>query len=588
MSILWTKILEKRWGVNNNFSHIYIKINLEKRGIIQMDKPNTEQQTDKYDPTTLFGLLKSLGWNPATRDDKKILDALIQGEELEDIYTLTEEGLLDPFFDFLDEANITECLKEITQQNYQRVIVPVVLLTLTYMVKILIGIPSMNAMPNLLFSKTSLMKIIGFNAYILSEGICDRGNHIRHEENDPPTPFSTQMLSNFVERFKPKEVEKLFNSIIQALAKFGAFDDKINVIIDSSDLETTDKYKDCGSVTKIKKTVNKKGNVVETEITVYGFKIIAIIDVNSQIPVAVKVVKINQHESNFTLDLLKTAIKNLKGYVDINTIVADRGFLDGHDLFKIDKMGISFVVPSKKKMNVYIDAKKIAHSDLDDPEIIIRDTRSHIVKNKKLTTTVAGIKDLNTFDSYCSKETYKHRNAKDFMPNNINTVVVLEWDNKKYSIDKGVVFLTNKNVEKPFIVFDNYDDRSLIENLLFRETKQGWHLEKSPKKTFSAMTAHAILTMATHALTLAYRDHKEDEYKKEEEKRHRSFTLGSRRWRREIKKEEQDYIIIFIDDKYGILHVAEFATMGGFKVKTAPEGMKTIKEIYESRNLTFN
>jgi len=556
---------------------------------LKLGQTNNNKKTNEYDSTTLFGLLKSLGWNPATRDDKEILDALREGKELEEIYTLTEEGLLDPFFEFLNEAKIPECLSELELQDYQRVMVSIVLLTLTYMVKILIGIPSMNAMPELLFSKTSIMRIIGFNARVLDKGICDRGQHARHEDNEPPTPFSSQMLGDFVERFRPEEVEALFNSIIQALAKFGAFDDIINLIIDSSDLETTEKYKDCASVTRIKKTVNNRGEIVETKITVYGFKIIALIDIKTQIPVAVKVVKINKHESNFTLDLIKTAMRNLKGYVTINTIVADRGFLDGQDLFQIDNTNLNFILPAKKDMNIYEEARTIAYSNLKDPEIVIKKTRYSSNNKEKLKTTVVGIKDLKTLDSYCSPEDFKHKNSKDFNPQKINAVAVLEWNNKKYGVDKGVVYLTNKNVEDPFSVFDGYDDRSLIENLLFRETKQGWHLEKSPKKSFRAMTAHAILTMATHALTLAYRDHKNDEEKKEKEEdiRHRSFALGSRRWRREIKKEEQDYIIIFIENKYGILHVAEFATMGGFKVNRAPDGMKTIKEIYASRNFSF-
>ena len=558
-----------------------------KRGIIKLAKTNNKNKTDS---TTLFGLLKSLGWNPAIRDDKEILDALQDGKDLEEIYTLTEEGLLDPFFEFIDEANVSECLKDIKQQDYQRVMISIVLMTLTYMVKLLIGIPSMNAMPELLFSKTSIMRIIGFNARLLDKGTCDRGKHARHEGNKAPTPFSSQMLSDFVERFRPQEIESLFNSIIQALAKFGAFDDKINLIIDGSDLETTEKYKNCGSVTRVKKTKNNKGKTIKTKVTIHGFKIIAIIDVKTQIPVAVKVVKINDHESNFTLDLIKVALDNLKEYVTVDTIVADRGFLDGQTLFEINNMEIGFIVPSKKNMDIYKDARSIAYSDLNDTEIIIEKNRYTTDKNNnKINTNLAGIKGLTTLDSYCSPEAFKHKNSKSFKPEKLNAVVVKKWDNTKYNVNKGVVYLTNKNVDDPFDIFDGYDDRSLIENLLFRETKQGWHLERSPKKSFRAMTAHVFLTMATHALTLAYRDHKKEEYEKEEEDiRHRSFSLGARRWRRELKKEEQDYIIIFIKDKYGILHVAEFATMGGFKVNLAPDGMKTIKDIYESRGLDYS
>ena len=46
--------------------------------------------------------------------------------------------------------------------------VPIVLLVLTYMTKILIGVPSMNALPDVLFSKVSIMRLLGFNAHILA------------------------------------------------------------------------------------------------------------------------------------------------------------------------------------------------------------------------------------------------------------------------------------------------------------------------------------------------------------------------------------------------------------------------------------
>ena len=47
---------------------------------------------------------------------------------------------------------------------------------------------------------------------------------------------------------------------------------------------------------------------------------------------------------------------------------------------------------------------------------------------------------------------------------------------------------------------DNYDLRSLIENCVFRELKQGWHLTNFPKKTDDVIRGHIFLT-----LTNAYR-----------------------------------------------------------------------------------
>jgi len=37
-------------------------------------------------------------------------------------------------------------------------------------------------------------------------------------------------------------------------------------------------------------------------------------------------------------------------------------------------------------------------------------------------------------------------------------------------------------VKNPFVAFDVYDDRSLIENCLYKESKHGWYIKHSPQK----------------------------------------------------------------------------------------------------------
>jgi len=51
------------------------------------------------------------------------------------------------------------------------------------------------------------------------------------------------------------------------------------------------------------------------------------------------------------------------------------------------------------------------------------------------------------------------------------TVVVKKWDNKTSPLEKQVVFVTNIDISDPFVTFDRYDNRSLMENKLFQEVK---------------------------------------------------------------------------------------------------------------------
>ena len=46
---------------------------------------------------------------------------------------------------------------------------------------------------------------------------------------------------------------------------------------------------------------------------------------------------------------------------------------------------------------------------------------------------------------------------------------------------------------------------------------------------------------------------------------------GTERWRRRLKKENRDKVIVFVGETYGIFHVAEFSILGGLRVKDIPQ-----------------
>lgn len=59
------------------------------------------------------------------------------------------------------------------------------------------------------------------------------------------------------------------------------------------------------------------------------------------------------------------------------------------------------------------------------------------------------------------------------------------------------------------------DDRSLIENKLFREVKQNRHFEHPPKKTKHGVYVQVYVTMAMKSLTTAFLKWQEDQLKLE-------------------------------------------------------------------------
>ena len=73
--------------------------------------------------------------------------------------------------------------------------VPPLLLILTYEVKQLMGISSMNQLDEHLFRDVALLKIIGFTARQIQGGFCQRGKGTRRG------PMHRDTLGDFLSRF---------------------------------------------------------------------------------------------------------------------------------------------------------------------------------------------------------------------------------------------------------------------------------------------------------------------------------------------------------------------------------------------------
>jgi hypothetical protein len=134
------------------------------------------------------------------------------------------------------------------------------------------------------------------------------------------------------------------------------------------------------------------------------------------------------------------------------------------------------------------------------------------------------------------------------------------------------VFLTNAAVAKPLQPFDDYDDRSLIENCCIKESKQQWSLKHPPQKTARAVRVHVLFTLLMFALATAYRLQCEQDDTGGE-------PVGWQRWRRQLLEQTRDLVIIFAEDYYGIFHLAEYSLLLGVNLKDVPPGIGTYQEI---------
>src|SRR5437764_14921076 len=78
-------------------------------------------------------VMERLSWQLAWRDDGRVAQALYAGEEIEEIHELSEAGLLDEFFVFLEEIGMMAVVEQVQLPGVQRVLVPTVQFVLLYM-----------------------------------------------------------------------------------------------------------------------------------------------------------------------------------------------------------------------------------------------------------------------------------------------------------------------------------------------------------------------------------------------------------------------------------------------------------------------
>jgi hypothetical protein len=120
-------------------------------------------------------LAERLCWQVAQRDDSRVARRLYRKQVIDGVYRLDEGAVLDDFFYFLHELGMIELLGDVQGRAVQRQMVPYVQYVLRYSLKTLLGIESMNALPALLFSDEALMRLVGFNAHQVRQGVCQRG-----------------------------------------------------------------------------------------------------------------------------------------------------------------------------------------------------------------------------------------------------------------------------------------------------------------------------------------------------------------------------------------------------------------------------
>jgi Transposase DDE domain len=530
-----------------------------------------------------------LNWQVACRDDTKVGQALYAGETIEEMHQLSDAGLLDEFFVFLKDLGMLEAFEQVSQSGVKRTLVPTVQFVLLYFLKVLLGGESMHELPRVLFSDLALMELVGFNAHQCESGLTKRGDASRTTKKKQG-PITAQCLADNICKITQEEMERLFNIMVQLLARRGWFAGNLLVALDGSKLPTPKSYEGCGKLKQTRKVkVKGQKELVTQEYYLYGWKVLVLIEVQTRLPLAMKLVPIQDYEGKWLVPLLEQAQQNLGTHAHIETIVVDRGYLDGEDLWRVHQKGVIFVICGKASMAVTQDAQGLAKAE----RAIVRERVVHrghgkTAKDQRLRTELVGLEALTSYDQYGEAQYTHNAHRNDYVGQPINAVVVRKWENRVPQTG-GTVYLTNGEVRDPFVVFDTYDWRSVIENGIFKEGKHPWHLLKFPKRTQAAVVVHCHLTLLVMGLTSAFRLWQKQQATAPLALAEVLPTLSSAllggegiaRWRKRLEEENRDKIIVFIGQDYGIFHLAEFAVLTHVPIRRLPSSLSSPQAVLQ-------
>ena len=563
-----------------------------------------------------------LVWFTAHKDQSGIAKGIADGKDLDEIYGLGDAELYDEFFCFLDELEVSKLFPKLAPQIGERgsnVTSHLHAVLLIYLMRIVSGLPFFWHIQSVILQSQSLMRLVGFNGRQVRKGTTLRGrgkpkgaqdadateaaeataaatettettamnaeekaaeaeafSEAQDKDDRIPIrgPMCPQSIGKYVSAITAKALECFFNKVIRILAARSFFPKRVHSLLDASEIQTTEKCAGCGKVTKEKapELRLRKGRIRKVVETVFGFKIWVVWDANSKLPLALRFATINVADIDLAQEVVAQAIENLGEYATIQSLAFDRGFIDGKFMWWLNQKGIVFQVPAKTNMTVYTDALALVGTGTRQVR-----TKNRFTGRGKTRQTVVdtweleGIEGLTSAGFYGELGSGSHENRKDFVPNPLNAVVVLA-DPFKVNNPKvdTMVLLTNGDVKKnPMSIYKGYDERSEIENGMFREGKQAWFLERAAENTEASFRSHVYLTIAVIALTTAFRTWMD----KEEDKDAKGKETGIRKYRERIRQENGNKLIVFEDDRYAIFDTYEVFILCGRNVRK-PRGTK--------------
>lgn len=522
-------------------------------------------------------------WQTAERDEARVARELHETHACDRVYAIDKATFFDELFHYLRDIGVWPLLEGLDPGDRKRALYPFLRFVLFTIMRCVGGVQSMLGTQEVLCTDESLMALLGFNASQVRQGSTQRGLSRRQRPVEIRGALSYETVADNLVKLTTEQLERVLNGMIQCLARQGVFPRKIDAVLDTTDNEATSKYKtdDGRPVPVVKRDkrpdVRANRHATKVEVNVYGWKVWIVWEPTSRIPLAIRIDGINEPDNKHAYDVLDQARKNVAGHSVIRSVALDRGFLDGKLLSRIDADKIWIYIPAKSTMQITADARDIARRAAAEaargrslPGTVYQERKRTITlgagKNATTevrTTAVVGIEELpcEFWNPEGSRTSQDHK--KSFEPRRLRATVVLRYDDGPVDGEKEAVLLTSNPSPDPFVAFDAYDDRSLIENSCNREAKEAWFLEHHPKRSEAGVRVHTYFVFLCMALLAAFRAHKD----KDDKIQRKGQETGISRYRRELAAQNRDKVAVFCGSFFGVFRSFEFALLVGVTVR---------------------
>lgn len=519
------------------------------------------------------------------RDDARVIRELHEEKSADEVETLDKVTFCDEFLHFVQGLGVLSLLDELDPKVRVRATIGWAALIGTYLLRILLAVPSMPQLEGLILTDPALMALFGLAAFV-ERGVTRRGLSRAQQLPKVRGAFSGEVLADSLARCSVLVMARVFNGVVRRLAQGGFFPKDVHGVIDCTDLETTPKYRTMdgspvASVAREKRPDHRNNrHAPKVWTTVWGWKVWLMFCPVSGIPIALYVDRINVDDRVWMLALVVQGQENLGGR--LRTVTFDRGFWDGQDLWHVARY-VPFFIPGRADLGVTQEARRLAQEayrrwkrglPVEDGLVATRPIAVTTGRGKKRRTeekllVVVGFSGLPC-DTYAAEPPKSKVYSKSFQPGQLQAVVVMEdptYPSAKE--DEPLVILTPQPLREAkdvLFAYDRFDARGVIENSGNKEAKRAWNLEAPLEKSEQAVYLHAHMVFLTMGLMAAFRAHQAGE----EEAEACGEDTGMARYRREIQRANRGKVVVRSGDCYAVLWNWELAVLLGIHLRWHP------------------